>query len=224
MAETDRTEELLAAYRDAFARGESDPEPFLALVEGDQRRELDGLIDQYLLTAARVPFDAAAYKGSRAESVVETVSKQLGISTGGWPILLPSLRNKLELKRSAVVAYLADVLGAHDTRERAEVGDFYHAMEFGTLPPDGVSSVVLNALESIYQLKTGMLREAGRAFEGVPDIDAGLIHTRQLSDVAFKEPSEGQTSPGMHSVSDADLARPGPSRIEKLFTEGDPAE
>lgn len=223
----DRIDELLNAYREAFARGETDPEPFLTQVEGVERQELDGLIDEYLLTAQRIAFDAKAYKGSRAERVVENASSQLGIETGGWPILLPSLRKRWKLKRSVVVANLADALGAKDSREMAEVGDFYHAMEYGTLPPDGVSSVVLNALEQIYRLKTGMLRKAGSAFEGVPGLDTGLIHTRQSSDVAFKWPSEGQASPGMavHSMEDADFdASSGPSRIEKLFTEGDSPE
>ncbi|MGK2932280.1 MAG: hypothetical protein ACSLFD_05870, partial [Solirubrobacterales bacterium] len=97
-----RVEELLAAYRDAAGRGETDPEPFLAKVEGAERRELDELIDHFLLTAPRDTFDSAAYAGSRAEEVVETVSKQLGIKSGGWPMLLPSLRTNLQLKRSVV--------------------------------------------------------------------------------------------------------------------------
>lgn len=155
-------ETLLADFIAADRRGEApDPLPYLERLGAADRAELAGLIDAYLVRAPRRPFDADAFAASRARPVVDDLARALGGRSGRWPALLPRLRHRAELRRAQLVERLADALGAGDRTDK--VGAYYHAMERGTLPADGVSDRVLEALGRIVGEGVEALREAGRA-------------------------------------------------------------
>lgn len=140
----------------------TDPRDYLSQVEGADRDELGALIDRFLLSAPRRPWDPAAFPGSIAERAASAVAEEA--VPAGWPELLPELRNKARLTRRSVVERLAFALGAGDSQDR--VGAYYHRMERGQLPPGGVSDRVLDALAGILDSTTGALRRAGEAAAG----------------------------------------------------------
>jgi hypothetical protein len=88
----------------------------------------------------------------------------LGGSAGLWPAILPHLRARAGLKRSELVMRLADALGVAD--HGAKVERYYHQMEQGLLPAEGVSGRVLDALSGIVGETAQALRDAGRSIGG----------------------------------------------------------
>src|SRR3954452_16328693 len=153
---------LLEAFIAEERSGMADPAGYLARVEGADRDELEALIDAYLARAPRRPFDRAAFEASPAAGVVASLAG----SSGTWPALLPRLRDRARLRRAELVARLAAELGAPD--REAKVGDYYHAMEQGTLRSSGVSDRVLKAIGAIVGESAAVLRAAGRAMTGPP--------------------------------------------------------
>lgn len=159
MTDVDR---LLADYiAEHRAGGEADPTEYLTRVSPAQRTELAALIDAYLANAPRQTFDQAAYCGSSAERTVDELDRAIAGQAGLWPALLPRLRDRAGLKRSQLVERLALALGVADRTEK--VAGYYHEMEQGLLPADGVSDAVLDALGWIVGETAQALREAGRA-------------------------------------------------------------
>ena len=163
MADVDRLlQDFIAEDR---AGGPADPLEYLARAEGGDRAELEALIDGYLARAPRRPFDRAAFAGSPARAVTEELGRALGGASGTWPALLPRLRHRAQLRRSEVVARLANELDA--TPEQAgKVARYYHQMEHGTLPAAGVSDRVLEALGRVVGETAARLREAGSGGTG----------------------------------------------------------
>ncbi|MDQ3647609.1 MAG: hypothetical protein M3433_03305 [Actinomycetota bacterium] len=156
-------ETLLNEYIAEHRRGgETEPRAYLERVAGAQRSELAALIDAYLSRAPRQEWDRAAYDRSRAPEMVEALAGSLQGASGLWPSLLPRLRNRARVARSELVAELAARLGAEGQREK--VGRYYHQMETGRLPAEGVSDSVLEALGQIVGQSRGALRRAGEAF------------------------------------------------------------
>jgi len=165
MADVDKLlHEFIAEDR---AGGTADPLEYLQRVEGTDRAELEALIDGYLARAPRRPFDRAEFVRSPARTVAEELGRALGGASGTWPALLPRLRHRAELRRTEVVARLADELGAG--RDQAgKVARYYHQMEQGTLPAAGVSDRVLEALGRVVGVSAERLREAGGGARGTP--------------------------------------------------------
>ena len=75
--------------------------------------------------------------------------------------MLPRLRDRAGLKRSALVERLAAALGVSDRQDK--VAGYYHEMEQGLLPARGVSDRVLDALAAIFGETAQSLRDAGQA-------------------------------------------------------------
>jgi hypothetical protein len=100
---------------------------------------------------------------------VESLRQSLEGSSGLWPALLPRLRDAARLKRRDVVSGLAAAVGLSGREEKVE--RYYHQMEQGLLPADGVSTRVLEALGSILGQSADALRKAGSALE--PPAEAG---------------------------------------------------
>lgn len=162
MSTTDR---LLADYvSEHRAGGEADPRAYLAKAPPEDRFELAALIDSYLLRAPRQAFDPETFRGSPAERTVDELERVLGGSAGLWPALLPRLRARAGLKRSELVQRLATSLGLPDRSDKVE--RYYHQMEQGLLPANGVSERVLEALARIVGETAQALREAGRSMGG----------------------------------------------------------
>ena len=159
MTDVDRLlQEYLAAHR---AREDVDPGDYLARAQGAERKELAALIDAYLARAPRREFDADAYRASGMADNVGRLSRSLTGASGLWPSLLPRLRTSAQLKRSELVEHLTSALGVGGREDK--VADYYHQMEQGLLPSEGVSDKVLEALGGILGRSAEALREAGTA-------------------------------------------------------------
>ena len=153
---------LLAEYvAEHRGGGAADSAAYLNQLHGADRAELAALIDGYLARAPRRTFDADAYRGSTAETMVEALDTSLRGQAGLWPALLPRLRSDAQIKRSDLVERLASALGAPDQSEK--VGHYYHQMEQGLLAPHGVSDRVLSALARIVNVSAAAIRRAGEA-------------------------------------------------------------
>lgn len=153
---------LLEQYIAAHTRDpDADPREWLERApEGDERDKLSALIDAYL---ARVPireWDGQAFRASGLAAFAEQLNQGFYSEAGAWPAVLPRLRERARLKRSVLVERLAAALGAQD--KQAKVGSYYHEMEHGLLPSEGVSDKVLEALGSIIGQSAEALRRAGQ--------------------------------------------------------------
>jgi hypothetical protein len=180
-------DQLLAEYIEEHrGGGAADPTTFLSRAVASDRRELAALIDGYLSHAPRQQFDTAAFRGSGSERVVDELERALGGRAGLWPALLPELRHRAGLKRAELVARLAETLGL--AGREPKVATYYHQMEQGILPAQGVSDRVLAALGDIVGESLKSLREAGDAltpFGGEPATAATFAR------LATADPSPG---------------------------------
>ena len=158
---TDLTALLKEYIEEHQSGGEADPVAYLERVSGGDRARLEAMIDSYLRRAPRREWDPAAYERSPAPRLAEELGRSLTGQAGLWPSLLPRLRNTARIKRSDLVAQLADRLGAGSKRDK--VADYYNRMEQGRLPSAGVSDDVLEALGRIVGQTTEALRRAGAA-------------------------------------------------------------
>lgn len=209
-------ERLLQAFiREDREGGEADPLAYLAQVQGADRAELEALIDGYLARAPRRPFDREAFEASGAREVAEEVGRSLGGVSGEWPALLPRLRHRAGLRRAEVVARLAGELGASE-QQRGKIARYYHRMERGTLPADGVSDRVLQALATVVGTTAEALREAGRRAGGAATPDAaGSAFAR----VGAPDPEHVPAEELMRGGGDADEPR---DDIDAAFTSASP--
>jgi len=152
---------LLAEYiAEHRSGGEADPSVYVARASPEARAELAALIDTFLTRAPRSAFDEQQAMGSAAERTVEEIQRAITGQSGLWPALLPELRNRAGLKRSDLVSRLAGLLGVPNRTDK--VARYYHEMEQGLLPSQGVSERVLEALGQIIGESAQALRDAGR--------------------------------------------------------------
>jgi hypothetical protein len=183
-------ERLIAEYKEAWRAGAGDPRPFLERAAPADRALLAALIDAFLEEAPRRErweHDPAA------AAVAEEVQRSLSGSSGLWPALLPRLRGRARLRRAEVVSELAARLGAQGQQEK--VGLYYHQMEQGLLPEQGVSDTVLEALGRIVGYTAEGLRKAGRLpAPGPPRADEGAVFARATYGETA-EPAGTETSP-----------------------------
>jgi hypothetical protein len=203
---------LLAEFiADDRAGGPADPAAYLArAASGEDRAELEALIDGYLARAPRRAFDAAAFEASPAARVVASLAG----SSGTWPSLLPRLRDRARLKRAELVARLAADLGVGG--REAKVASYYHAMEQGTLASSGVSDRVLEALGRIVGESAAVLRAAGTLAPPPPPPPApGAAFAR----VAAPAPAF-RAAGGAPARARAEAAEPERDEVDELFTGG----
>jgi hypothetical protein len=104
------------------------------------------------------------------------------------------VRDRAGLKRSELVERLATALGARGRKDK--VAGYYHQMEQGRLPAQGVSDRVLEALGQLVGETAQALRDAGRALTPPghgPAAAAPLAFARR----AYGEPgaAEGASAP-----------------------------
>ena len=159
MSEVDR---LFDQYREQHrSGGGADPRPFLEQLEGVDQRELAALIGGYLERAPGRTWNAAGFAGSAAERLTERLAAdwEQAETPVAWTELLPQLRHRAQIKRAELVARLAEAIGAGDQTEK--VAAYYHQMETGRLPSEGVSNRVLRALGEIVDESAERLRAAG---------------------------------------------------------------
>ena len=212
MADLDRLLDDFAA--DYEAGRATDVAALLDGVPAEQRQELASRLDTFLMQAPRRRWDPAAYEGSLAQAAVERVYESIEGVSGTWPELLPQLRNRARIKRRDLVERLARSLGFESGAEIEKVGGYYHRMEHGMLPAEGVSGRVIEALATIVDASAEAIRSAGaRAGEQAA---GGATFAR----TAFPD----EDYPAEASLADADApAAPGaPERdeIDALFLDG----
>lgn len=208
-------EDYIAAHRGGR---EADPREWLQRVEGRDRAALEGLIDAYLARAPMRPWDPEAFRESGLAPFAEQVTTALHGQSGAWPALLPQLRDRAALRRAELVDRLAAALGAPDKRDK--VGSYYHEMEQGLLPSEGVDDEVLAALGSILGQSADALRQAGRSLmpgAGEPAAGPARAFARQAApDPAYDDASEALVArEAAAPASDAE-----PDEVDRLFRGG----
>jgi hypothetical protein len=212
MADLDRLIDEFAADHEAGRA--TDLAALLDGVPADQRQELASRLDTYLMHAPRRPWDPAAYEGSLAQAAVERVYESIEGVSGTWPELLPQLRNRARIKRRELVERLAGALGFGSEAEIEKVEGYYHRMEHGMLPAEGVSSRVIDALATIVDASAEAIRAAGA--RGGEQAAGGAAFAR----TAFPD----EDYPVEARIADADApASPGTAehdRIDALFLDG----
>jgi len=170
MTDVDR---LLAEYIEEHrSGGEADPAAYVSRASPAARAELAVLIDAYLTRTPRGEFDEQEFRGSAAERAVDELERAIAGQSGLWPALLPELRHRAGLKRSDLVERLAGLLGVANRTDK--VARYYHEMEQGLLPSQGVSERVLEALSQIVGETAQALREAGRSL-GAPPAGESIV-------------------------------------------------
>ena len=207
-------EDYIAAHRGG---GDADPRAWLERVQGRDRTALEGLIDAYLARAPMRRWDPEAFRESGLAPFAEQVTTALHGRSGAWPALLPQLRDRAALRRAELTERLAAALGAPDKQDK--VGFYYHEMEQGLLPSEGVDDKVLAALGSILGHSAEALRQAGRSLlppAGEIFASPTQAFARQASpDPDFVDASE---APSARDAS-ADAGEE-PDEIDRLFRGG----
>ena len=128
-------------YVAAFRAGHGDPNPYLERFSGDDRRELEVLVDAFLETGPRAEVDLSGVPDPQIEAIAERVAERVGASSGGLSALVLGLRKQLALKSSDVVAELAAAYKATPA-EREKIDAYYHDLEWGV--PERDSRAVLS--------------------------------------------------------------------------------
>jgi len=175
MADVDR---LFGEYIEQHLAGaRPNPRDFTDQLAGEQREELVDLIDLYLLDAPSEPWDAAAFRDSPEARALEGFERALRGQAGLLPGILPRLRDRAKLRRDQVVSALAEKVGASGKEDK--VAAYYHQLEFGDLPAEGVMDQVFDALGAILGVSGAALRKAGEALApgGGADEEAA-VHAR----------------------------------------------
>lgn len=208
------------------AGGEADPRGYLEQTSGTDRVELLARIDRYLAGAPGAAWDPGSYAGSAAEKLAGEIAAGWSLdepgeeATEGWRELLPALRHRAKILRRAVIERLAAEIGHPGQTQR--VAEYYHQMEHGTLPAEGVSDRVLEALARILGESAERLRRAGSVVTPGGDTQdqamAKVAFARKaVKDSRFDAPAapltDASRSEEAGSVADA-------AAVDELFTGG----
>lgn len=204
-------------YVVAFRRGEGDPTPFLERFEGEERLELELMVDGFLDTAPISDFDPSGVPDPGIRAITDSVMTRFDGRTGALSELLRNLRGKLRLKQTDVVGELASSFNANEA-ETEKIDGYYHDIEWGTLPAAGINDSVYESLARIFKTKASALKEAAGMLGPGAASDVPGVYARLADDA------------GAELEIVADMAVPPPSgtgrradppdRIDELFTGG----
>jgi hypothetical protein len=159
MADVERLfSEYIAEHR---AGGEADPRAYLDRVEGIDRAELEALIDAYLQRSPGGDWDPEAFHGSSASILADRLARTFTGRAGLWPVVLPRLRERAQVMREDIARRLAEALGVAGKEEK--VAAYYHEMEQGLLPAEGVDPKVTDRLAEILRTSGEFLRRSGQS-------------------------------------------------------------
>ena len=179
---------LYTQFVTAFeADGTTDPLDYLRQAAPADRLALAHRIDEYLAGAPRRPLEQMPPDDPATDVVVDALMRSLAGASGMWPALLPRLRRSARMKRSELIDRLAAALGVSASREK--VATYYHEMELGVLPPEGVSDRVLDALAGILNSSRERLREAGGTLSELPEGPAVVFTRVQSSEMPAQPPA-----------------------------------
>lgn len=220
-------ERLLSDYIQRYEAGEPDPAAVLDRVEGLEREELAALIDGYLIHAAPAEeWDANRIEGSIAERVGARLAEEWAGVSGQLPEALLEARGTAQIRRAELVDRLAAALGVSERREKVAL--YYHRLERGLLPADGVSAKVFDALAGALGTSVEALRAAvssGTAEGpplGTPDPGGGAFARATRPIPAAEEPDAGSDRSRPTSDPQQSAAPPGGNwdEIDELFRGG----
>lgn len=195
-------DDLFAEYQAAYREGHPDPRPLLARASDAERAPLAAMIDAFLSRAPRRQVDPASLRDSAGATAADRAQRTLTGVGGTWPSLLPSLRNRIKLRRAELVRQLAARLGAEPQEKK--IGAYYHEMEQGLLPAAGVSDKVLEALGAIVGYPAESLREAGETPSASPN-------------VASAPEVFARAHPGAEAADEAAAESAAPDEVDRLF-------
>ena len=223
MTDVDRLfDQYLEAHRGG---GEADPRPYLDQLEGTDRKELAALIDGYLESAPGREWNAAAFEGSASNRLVDSITAdweaEASAETVGWRELLPRLREAAKIKRADLVARLAEAIGAGDNT--GKVAAYYHEMETGTLPSEGVSDLVLDALARIVGESAERIRAAGSVIGAGGDqeqVKAKLAFARKAVRDPNYDDATAEARPAPAPGRPVESAADEDDLVDRLFTGG----
>jgi hypothetical protein len=215
---TSRVQQLLDAFI-AQDQGATPAEPaeFLDQLHGTERAELIDLIDAYLAHAPRRPVTPEQLRGTAAvppaaRDLADALQRSMFGASGEWPVLLPRLRDRARIARKALVSELAARLGVSADTER--VSAYYHEMEHGLLPAEGVSDRVLDALAELLGDTAERLRTAGRAIAPMSAGGGAPAYARAVTPPGELADAVAAAAPGqMSEPRERDL-------VDELFTGG----
>jgi hypothetical protein len=194
-------EERFEAFASAWERGE-DPDPAAALAGApeDERAALGGMIAAYLSASPRMDVPEHVVAARAADPASE--------APVAWPELLPALRERARITRSALVGRLAAALGFPDATEQVE--EHVHGLETGGLPAGRVRPAVVAALAAILEVPESLL-EAGRRLgsPGVPPAAMAAFSRAEHARAAAAPMEELQETPARNP------------EIDDLFTGAD---
>src|SRR5262249_47242723 len=211
-------DKLLRQYIERFeAGGEVDPSDLIAQAEAGQQPELRELIAGYLEHAApEREWEASAFEGSLAERAVARTAEEWSAAAGELPAELVRLRNERKITRGDLVTRLADSLGVSGAREK--VASYYHRLERGALPAEGVSSRVWEALAKLLGTSADTLRGAGAAVRPPPSEGAASAYARTAPP---PPPEYAPATSAEEEPTVTDKERPEePDEVDRLFTGG----
>jgi hypothetical protein len=164
-----------------------------------ERLELTDLIEGFAASDRSAPVNLDSFEATRNDDPnLERLGRAMNGVSGMWPAALPRLRNRAQLGRDELVSKLADEIGTPGSREKVE--EYYHRMEWGSLPASGVNDKVVDSLAGILGADPAELRKSGEfsgsasrdsAEDQSPAVFARLVGPGQAAD-AQKSPA----SPG----------------------------
>jgi hypothetical protein len=208
-------EQLRDEFAAAFEAGQGpNPRDFAERAGPDARQETEALIDRYLMTAPRRAWDPVAYENSLARVAVDQVFESLEGVSGTWPEVLPTLRNRARIKRRELVERLAGSLGFGEQAQVEKVGRYYHEMEHGLLPAEGVSPRVVEALAGIVGSSADVIRRAGEAVTEGTGAGGEVFARKALVNEDYALEAR------MASPAEPAAAPPRRDEIDELFTAG----
>src|SRR3954453_23952459 len=88
-------EHLFTEFVERHLAGEApDPWSYIDQLSGDEREQLEELIDAYFVGAPPRSWNADAYRGSSAERIDDVLDRSFRGQAGLWPAILPWLRDR----------------------------------------------------------------------------------------------------------------------------------
>lgn len=217
MTEYRDMDERFAAFTRSYEAGDGDPLPFMEGLDEPGRRRFQLMVDDYLEGNPEPDRDLSRLKDPAVARLIGAVVPRLDGASGGMSTLVIDLRERHELLQEDVVEALADELDA-TAAEKEKIDDYYHDLEFGNLPAEGISAKLLAALGKILGTTGERLKEAGQALGPSGSPATGLIFTRMADDA--EDIVMGEASPTGEVPSGAGRRADPPDRIDQLFTGG----
>jgi len=137
----------------AWERGEQpDPAPAIASVDEADREPLAAMLATFLAANPRDDVTEAEVDARAADPASEPPRP--------WAELLPGLRERIGLTRTALITRLAGLLGHPEAQ--SQVGGYVHELETGLLSPTGVRQPVVAALAKILDVPEPLLELSRR--------------------------------------------------------------